>query len=87
MRKRVGSALALALLVSALAYGASNWASTDDVGTGGAVASSQTTMKPADKSGLRLAPELKSDVWLNGAPTSLAEQRGKVVLVDFWTFG
>ncbi len=36
---------------------------------------------------LRRAPELHSDVWLNGTPTTLSELRGQVVLVDFWTFG
>ncbi len=44
-------------------------------------------VKKIDKSNFRLAPELKSDTWLNGQPTSLAELRGQVVLVDFWTFG
>ncbi len=25
--------------------------------------------------------------WVNGAPLRLGNQRGKVVLVEFWTFG
>ncbi len=34
------------------------------------------------------APELTNDVWLNTeAPLRLAELRGKVVLIDMWTFG
>lgn len=33
------------------------------------------------------APEITSSTWLNGAPQSLADLRGKVVLVEFWTFG
>lgn len=33
------------------------------------------------------APEITNDVWLNSAPLHLAELRGKVVLVEFWTFG
>lgn len=34
------------------------------------------------------APELAGDSWLNtSAPLRLAELRGKVVLVDMWTFG
>ena len=40
-----------------------------------------------DKSRFQLAPDIRSQSWLNGAPTSLAELRGRVVLVDFWTFG
>ena len=34
------------------------------------------------------APELSGEVWLNtAAPLRLADLRGKVVLVDMWTFG
>ncbi len=33
------------------------------------------------------APEIADSVWLNGAPTKLADLKGKVVLVEFWTFG
>jgi len=36
---------------------------------------------------LGAAPEFSSiDKWLNGAPQSMAALRGKVVLVDFWTY-
>ncbi len=31
------------------------------------------------------APPLASGVWANGAPTTIADQRGKVVLLAFWT--
>ena len=35
------------------------------------------------------APELRGDVWLNtgGHPITLAELRGRIVLLDFWTSG
>ena len=34
------------------------------------------------------APELTNEVWLNTeAPLRLAELRGKVVLLDMWTYG
>jgi hypothetical protein len=36
---------------------------------------------------LGAAPELPNDVWLNSEPLKLADLRGKVVLVEFWTFG
>lgn len=33
------------------------------------------------------APELTNEVWLNSEPLRLADLQGKVVLVEFWTFG
>jgi hypothetical protein len=33
------------------------------------------------------APELFNETWLNSPPLKLAELRGKVVLIKFWTFG
>jgi thiol-disulfide isomerase/thioredoxin len=37
---------------------------------------------------LGLAPELKNEVWLNAStPLRLEELRGRVVLLDMWTFG
>jgi hypothetical protein len=32
-----------------------------------------------------LAPEIRADAWLNGTPPEA--QRGKVLLVEFWTWG
>lgn len=33
------------------------------------------------------APEVESPVWINSPPLRLADLRGKVVLVEFWTYG
>jgi len=33
------------------------------------------------------APDIASQTWLNSEPTPMAEFKGKVVLVEFWTFG
>jgi hypothetical protein len=34
------------------------------------------------------APEIRNEVWVNAdAPVTLADSRGKVVLLEFWTFG
>ena len=34
------------------------------------------------------APELTNEVWLNAdKPLHLADLRGKIVLIDMWTFG
>src|SRR5262249_18161819 len=35
----------------------------------------------------QLAPEITNDTWVNSAPLRLTDLRGKVVLVEFWTFG
>ncbi len=34
-----------------------------------------------------VAPELHNEVWLNTDPLTLANLRGKVVMVEFWTYG
>jgi hypothetical protein len=47
-----------------------------------------TAHAKADLPNLGPAPEIENQVWLNTeAPVTLASQRGKVVLVEFWTFG
>jgi hypothetical protein len=33
------------------------------------------------------APDIASQTWLNSTPLHLADLKGKVVMVEFWTFG
>ena len=33
------------------------------------------------------APELTNEVWINSRPLRLADLRGKVILLEFWTHG
>ena len=33
------------------------------------------------------APDIASQTWLNSAPIHLGDLKGKVVMVEFWTFG
>ena len=33
------------------------------------------------------APELANDTWINSEPLRLADLRGNVVIVEFWTYG
>ena len=40
-----------------------------------------------DNSSAPLAPELAKGEWVNSAPLTLSNLRGRVVVVDFWTFG
>lgn len=36
---------------------------------------------------LGAASELQNEVWFNSDPLRLADLRGKVVMVEFWTYG
>lgn len=43
------------------------------------------TLIAADKA--KAAPEFAKGVWINSEPLTLEKLRGRVVLVEFWTFG
>lgn len=46
-----------------------------------------TFLQSADAMIGKPAPDIASGTWLNSVPLHLANLRGKVVLVEFWTFG
>ena len=50
------------------------------------VAHKGTTISDSDWIG-KPAPEIAPGEWINAQPTTLAELRGKVVLLEFWTYG
>lgn len=43
-------------------------------------------IKPEDKSPAPEFPKVSAERWLNSPPLKMAELRGKVVLLDVWTF-
>lgn len=45
------------------------------------------TPRPINLPNLGEAPPIENMVWLNSDPMTLEDLRGKVVLVEFWTFG
>jgi thiol-disulfide isomerase/thioredoxin len=45
------------------------------------------SLRPADAMVGKPAPEIANATWLNGPPLRMADLRGKVVMVEFWTFG
>lgn len=45
------------------------------------------SIESADAMVGRPAPDIVNEVWLNGAPIRMADLKGKVVMVEFWTFG
>jgi thiol-disulfide isomerase/thioredoxin len=53
--------------------------------TEGANAGEVTPM--ADETKAASAPEITGGTWINSAPLTLKGLRGRVVVIDFWTFG
>lgn len=45
------------------------------------------SLPPAEGRIGRPAPEILNQIWLNSKPLQLSDLRGKVVMVEFWTFG
>ena len=41
----------------------------------------------ATLNGQGVAPELQNETWFNSEPLTLADLRGQVVIVEFWTYG
>ena len=62
-----------------------DWAGPRVLGDGEPTAEQQALLASLPDGGQ--APELENEVWLNSAPLRLADLRGKVVLLDMWTFG
>jgi thiol-disulfide isomerase/thioredoxin len=57
---------------------------TPDVG-GSGTETDEDGLIPANKA--RSAPEIAGDKWINSDPLTIENLRGRVVLIDFWTFG
>lgn len=57
----------------------------DRNGRGSGMETDEDVLIPANKA--EAAPEIAGDKWINSDPLTIKELRGKVVLVDFWTFG
>ena len=45
------------------------------------------SLQPADAMIGKPAPDIATSTWLNSDPLQMAHLRGKVVMVEFWTFG
>ncbi len=45
------------------------------------------SLRSADAMVGKPAPDIANHTWLNSAPLRMADLRGKVVMVEFWTFG
>jgi hypothetical protein len=76
MRRRRGATVGRALALVALVV----------VVTAGALPAPGTEAQRGARVG-QAAPEITGSRWLNSEPLSLAGLRGRVVFVEFWTYG
>jgi hypothetical protein len=68
---------------------------SDEGDSGGVQVLASGTLVPPTRAPIKVdlpdmgaAPEILNDTWLNtDAPITIESSRGKVVLVEFWTFG
>ncbi|CAG0987043.1 hypothetical protein ANRL2_02893 [Anaerolineae bacterium] len=72
----------LALLALALLFGAGAWQMRRIAPGEQSALAKQVVRATAPR-----APEIASATWLNSAPLTARDLRGKVVVVEFWTFG
>jgi thiol-disulfide isomerase/thioredoxin len=57
------------------------------LGMAGSGATAGSNIPSIDSDSLVTAPEFAGGVWINSDPLTLKSLRGRVVLVEFWTFG
>jgi len=85
MRYRVGLGALIVLVVAAVVYYAVGNPSPASSTTGGGPAASSDALFPVAQR--VAAPEFTGiDKWINSKPLTISGLRGKVVLIDFWTF-
>ena len=51
------------------------------------IAATPLATRAADPYLNRPAPEITGERWINSAPLSMSALKGRVVLVEFWTYG
>jgi thiol-disulfide isomerase/thioredoxin len=87
MLSRLKTAAIVALFAAAVASSAAAIASLVASPAASAAASSVTSPVASPVSTRNTAPEFTGiDKWLNSDPLTMQQLRGKVVLVDFWTY-
>ena len=57
------------------------------LGLAGALALAVTAPSPGQPKPGASAPDITGASWINSAPLTIGALRGRVVLVEFWTYG